>query len=122
MPRRYAMGNALAALSGALSWPPVNPPTFGAVTNGNGHDGSSLELAAAQLRALNVDTSGGTDACWLFRGALHKSGHARVSIGGCYVSLGRYAWKLVHGEPPRRVRVWRTCAGGARCCRPSHLS
>lgn len=74
-----------------------------------------------------VDSSGGPDACWPFKGRKNEFGYGRVDIkhasgGGSVYLAHRVAYMLEHGAmPPRPLVVRHTCIDSRSCCNPAHL-
>jgi hypothetical protein len=90
--------------------------------------------SAARLLA-NVDTSGGPDACWPYRGYIDPAGYGAfyVYADGRPQGAHRHAFELLVGEVPAGLVLDHlchtfdsTCPPGPsclhrRCCNPTHL-
>jgi hypothetical protein len=90
------------------------------------------ETAAEKLERL-VDRSGGSDACWPYRGRLNRAGYGMLDVwvGGknTEIRAHRFAYEAVAG-PQGELAVLHLCdaryAPGdityRRCCNPAHLT
>ena len=68
-----------------------------------------------------VDSSGGPDACWPWRGCTGGSGHGVLKVGGRRTdSAHRLAYTYCHGAIPDGCVVRHTC-DNPKCCNPAHL-
>lgn len=62
----------------------------------------------------------GIDECWLWAGTRERVGYGQFWHEGRNIKAHRFAWVLVHGEPPRFHWVVQTC-GNRLCVNPKHL-
>jgi hypothetical protein len=69
---------------------------------------------------LQIDTSGGTDACWEWQGALDCGGYGIARVRGIHSSgAHRIAYILANGEIAKGLVVRHSC-DNRRCCNPAH--
>ena len=61
-----------------------------------------------------------TPTCWIWKGAVAKSGYGAVNMRGRVMTVHRAVYTLIHGELPPSVHVCHTC-DVRLCCRPEHL-
>lgn len=91
-----------------------------------------MEINRTRLRAFitQVDTTGGPEACWPWRGTLTPDGYGRLGKGG--IAAHRLAYELMRQAIPDGLVIDHIChndadcAGGAtcehrRCVNPDHL-
>lgn len=67
-----------------------------------------------------VDHSSGPDACWPWKGALHRQGYGLVAVNRRMYSASRLAYQLIAGEIPKDMQVMHIC-DNPPCCNPKHL-
>lgn len=73
-----------------------------------------------------LDTSGGPDSCWLFKGgASGKStkkggGYGRISYMGKRAGIHRIAYEIWVGPIPENMEIDHMC-GNSLCANPKHL-
>ncbi|MFD9458555.1 HNH endonuclease [Streptomyces sp. NPDC059985] len=71
--------------------------------------------------------SGGSDACWAFKGSLNADGYGQYSAGKALIGVAsahRLAYLLardIRTNLPRTVYIRHPCAN-PRCCNPAHLT
>jgi hypothetical protein len=58
--------------------------------------------------------------CWLWTGAMFKTGYGAITINGKSFRAHRIAFGLANGYWPGRYHVLHSCDNPA-CCRPDHL-
>lgn len=80
----------------------------------------NAHLTVARRLSERVDRSGGPDACWLWRGALHPNGYGTLGIEGRTRYAHRAAWEASHGGIPSGLSVLHRC-DNPPCVNPSHL-
>lgn len=94
------------------------------------------DLSIADRLLVNTDQSGGPDACWPYRGTLHKDGYGLVNTGGGSIRAHRLAYELANGPIPTGMVPDHTCHNAAAdaglcdggrscshrsCVNPAHL-
>ena len=67
-----------------------------------------------------VDTSGGDDACWLWKGQINHNGYGLFSIKGKKTIASRMAAIIALGPLPEGRIVCHHC-DNPPCCNPNHL-
>ena len=78
-----------------------------------------LRLPLLERLMLRIDTSGGPDACWLWRGPLFKSGYGDTSIRG-YRRAHVAVWRVLHGPVPPGYELDHLCRN-LLCCNDAHI-
>ena len=81
-------------------------------------------MKPAELEAFwqRVDTSGGPDACWLWKCATRKGGYGSFKLRGKTVSAHRVAWEIAHGKRIPEGLVVRHKCDTPGCCNSIHLA
>lgn len=67
-----------------------------------------------------VDCSGGSDACWPWRGAVGSDGYRHVRYRGKQMKAHRLAM-ILSGNDPWKLDALHKCVGNRVCCNPAHL-
>lgn len=67
-----------------------------------------------------VDMSGGSDACWPWKGYKDPDGYGQVSWHGKNPRTNRVAWELTYGPIPDGMDVLHVC-DNPPCANPGHL-
>lgn len=75
---------------------------------------------AARRFWLYVDTSGGPDSCWPWKGGHYPNGYGKSSYMGTDIGAHRLSWIVHFGPIPNSVWVLHKC-DNRWCNNPSHL-
>lgn len=67
-----------------------------------------------------VDTSGGPDACWPWRGTVSPQGYGMILVWGKRTGAHRYALEMERGKPLGDLWALHRC-DNPPCCNPRHL-
>lgn len=62
-----------------------------------------------------------TESCWIWHGALMKTGYGSIGIDGVTRRAHRVAYELVHGKIPEGMLLRHSC-DNPRCVNPAHLT
>lgn len=62
----------------------------------------------------------GFEECWLWTGTREDVGYGQFWHEGRNIKAHRFAWTMIHGEPPENYRVVQTCRNRL-CVNPEHL-
>jgi hypothetical protein len=79
----------------------------------------AMPRTTAESFFRKVDTSGGPDACWPWKGYVARR-YGVISIGDRPVRSNRAAWMLTVGDIPAGMVVCHRC-DNPLCCNPAHL-
>jgi hypothetical protein len=67
-----------------------------------------------------VDTSGGPDSCWLWRGGKKETGHGVFFVSGKLIPAAQFSYRLQFGPMPDNLEACHKC-DNPPCVNPHHL-
>lgn len=83
-------------------------------------DGRRMSRPLAERLWEKVDRSGGSDACWIWIGAVTTNGYGQINTGGRKSVAHRAAWELVNGPVPLGKELCHRC-DNRKCVNLAHL-
>lgn len=88
-----------------------------------GHFAKVAFAPAAERFWEKADTSGGSDACWPWRGFIDHNGYGKMNAGGHKVFVHRFSYELRYGPIPDGLLVCHNCPDGdnPHCVNPTHM-
>lgn len=97
------------------------------MTKNCAHCGSSfrastcMKMCSLRCRVLSrIDSSGGDDACWPWRGGKHSSGYAHINDGRKLLRVTRLMHEWFTGPISSAELACHSC-DNPECCNPKHI-